>query len=132
MPAKPYAWVLLLLALCLAAPTGAGAGGAAPPTLPVKGMVTMVELGSDVCLPCRRMAPLLEELKKEYQGKAAIVYLDVWENRALAFKYKIRVIPTLIFYDRQGREIGRHEGFLAKKHIEQILRKLGVDKPARQ
>ncbi len=130
MLAKSHAWILLLLALCLAAPFGAWASGTATPTLPVKGMVTLVELGSEACYPCRRMAPVLEELKKKYQGKAAIVVLDVWEDRALAYQFGVRVIPTLIFYDRQGREVGRHEGFLPKKYIEQIFQKLGVDKPA--
>ncbi|MCF8034721.1 MAG: thioredoxin family protein [Desulfarculaceae bacterium] len=123
-------WGLLLLALSLLTPAGAGASGAAPPAIPVKGMVTLVDLGADKCIPCRMMAPILEELKQEYKGKAAIVFLDVWKDRSLAPRFGIRAIPTQVFYDRQGKETFRHEGFLSKEQIELVLEKLGVAKPA--
>lgn len=120
---------LLLLALLLAATVAMASEGAAV-TLPVKGKVTLVDLGADRCIPCRMMAPILEELKQEYQGKAAIVFLDVWKDRTLARRFGIRAIPTQIFYDRQGKEAFRHEGFLSKENIELVLQKLGVAKPA--
>ncbi|MGD8561654.1 MAG: thioredoxin family protein [Desulfarculaceae bacterium] len=103
-----------------------------PTELPVKGMVTMIDLGAHKCIPCKMMAPILAELKEEYKGRAAIVFLDVWEDRSLPSQYRIRVIPTQIFYDKQGKEVMRHEGFLAKKDIELVLRKLGVNKPVRK
>lgn len=129
MPRKCYLAVLLLLALVLAAPAGALADTAVP-AVPVKGMVTLVDLGADRCLPCRMMAPILEELKHEYQGKAAIVFLDVWKDRSLGPRFGVQVIPTQIFYDRQGQEVGRHQGFLSKETIELVFEKLGVAKPA--
>ena len=98
--------------------------------LPVKGMVTMVDLGSDRCMPCRMMMPILDELKEKYRGRAAIVYVDVYERSDLAMKYGVRVIPTQIFYDHKGELVGRHEGFLAREHIEQVLAKLGVPSKA--
>ena len=122
-------WGLLLAAFCLLAPLGAAASGAAPAALPVKGKVTLVDLGADKCIPCKMMAPILEELRQEYKGRAAVVFLDVWKDRTLAGRFGIRVIPTQIFYDRQGKEFLRHEGFLSKEHIELVLKKLGVDKP---
>ena len=98
-----------------------------PPEVPVKGMVTMVDLGAHKCIPCKMMAPIIEELSKEYKGKAAILFIDVWEHREEAPKYGIRAIPTQIFYAKNGKEAYRHEGFMDKKSIVAELQKLGVE-----
>ncbi len=89
-------------------------------------MVTMVDIGAKKCIPCKMMAPIIEELEKEYQGKAAIVFIDVWENPSAGNKFGIQVIPTQIFYTAEGREVLRHQGFLDKDSIVAELRKLGV------
>lgn len=94
--------------------------------VPVKGMVTMVDLGADQCVPCKMMAPILEKLKKGYEGKAAIIFIDVWKNTDQARRFGIRAIPTQIFYDATGREIGRHVGFMSEKDIIDQLTKMGV------
>ena len=96
------------------------------PGIPVKNTVTMVDLGAKTCVPCKMMAPILEELKKEYQGRAEIIFIDVWDeaNKGKARKFKILAIPTQIFYDREGRETFRHTGFLDKKSITAELEKL--------
>lgn len=99
---------------------------AALPEVPVKGMVTLVDLGAKKCIPCKMMAPILEELTKEYQGKAAIVFIDVRQHTDQAEKYRLRAIPTQIFFDKQGNEVLRHVGFMDKKSIVQVLDKLGV------
>ncbi len=72
------------------------------------------------------MAPILQELAQEYKGKAAVIFIDVWENAEAGQKFGIRTIPTQIFYDAQGKEISRHEGFLEKKAIVSLFAKLGV------
>ena len=72
------------------------------------------------------MAPILEELTKEYAGRASIVFIDVWKHREQAQRFGIRSIPTQIFYDRTGREVERHVGFMDKKSIEAKLAQLGV------
>ena len=95
-------------------------------TVPVKNMVTMVDLGADKCIPCKMMAPILKELAQEYRGKAAIVFLDVWKDPAPARKFRIRVIPTQIFFSEKGVEVARHEGFMSKNDIVSVLRKMGV------
>ncbi len=97
-----------------------------PPEVPVKGMVTMVDIGAKKCIPCKMMAPIMEELEKEYKGKAAIIFIDVWVDPAQGKKFGIRSIPTQIFYDRGGKEVLRHEGFMDKKSIVAELQKLGV------
>ena len=95
-------------------------------TVPVKGMVTMLDLGATECIPCKMMAPIITQLEKEYDGKAAIVFIDVWKHPDQAKKFGIRAIPTQIFFNSDGREIYRHTGFMDKKSIIQELGKLGV------
>lgn len=110
----------------VAAAPSAAKPGAGVTEIPVKGMVTMVDLGATECIPCKLMAPILVELEKEYDGRAAIVFIDVWKQPDQAKKYGIRAIPTQIFYDRDGREAFRHTGFMDKKTIVERLRQLGV------
>jgi thioredoxin 1 len=98
-----------------------------PSPVPVKGMVTMVDLGADQCVPCKMMAPILQKLKKEYEGRAAIVFVDVWKNPEESRRFRIRAIPTQIFYDAEGREVGRHIGFMSEKAIIEQLTKMGVN-----
>jgi thioredoxin 1 len=72
------------------------------------------------------MAPIIEELEKEYKGKASILFIDVWEFPNEGQKYGIKSIPTQIFYDKDGKETFRHSGFFDKKSIVEQLVKLGV------
>ncbi len=97
--------------------------------LPVKGMVTMIDLGATECIPCKMMAPILKKLEAAYKGKAAIVFIDVWKNRDQARKYGIRAIPTQIFFNKDGVEVFRHLGFMDEAAIMAQLSKMGVEKP---
>jgi thioredoxin len=94
--------------------------------LPVEGMVTMIDLGAKKCIPCKMMAPILVKMEKQYEGKAAIVFIDVWENKDQAKKYGVSAIPTQVFYDQNGKETYRHVGFLSEKAIVGILQSMGV------
>ncbi len=98
--------------------------------VPVKDMVTMVDLGAKKCIPCKMMAPIMVKLETAYEGKAAIVFIDVWENREQAPRFKVRAIPTQIFFDAQGKEVFRHVGFFDEKSIVEQLTRMGVAKPA--
>ncbi len=110
-----------------AAPTaGAPATPSPPPLSPGNGRVAMIDLGATECIPCKMMAPILEELKAEYAGKAEIGFIDVWKDPAQAQKYGVQAIPTQIFFDKNGREVYRHTGFLDKQSIVEILTRLGV------
>lgn len=93
---------------------------------PVPDKVTMVDFGAKTCVPCKMMAPILEELEKEYTDRAAILFIDVWENPDAGRKYGIQLIPTQIFYDAKGKEVFRHEGFMDKAAIVSRLERLGV------
>ena len=98
------------------------------PPVPTPGLVTMVDLGAHKCIPCKMMAPIIAELQKEYAGRASIIFIDVWEHREQAQRFGIRGIPTQVFFDKQGKEIKRHFGFLDKKSIVTIFDELNVPK----
>lgn len=86
----------------------------------------LVDLGAGTCIPCKQMVPVLEDVKKTYEGKAVIKVIDVYENQDEATKYGIRVIPTQIFLDKDGKEFFRHEGFFPKEEIVKVFDKMGV------
>ncbi len=86
----------------------------------------LLDLGAGKCVPCRMMKPILEELTREYQGHMRVTFIDVWENPDAGEKYGIRIIPTQIFYDAQGKELFRHEGFYSKEDILAKWKELGV------
>jgi len=124
---KINTFVILAGAFLVLQATGAFASGSAGvPVAPVPGKVTMVDIGAKKCIPCKMMAPIMEELEKEYRDRAAIVFIDVWENPQEGPKYGIQLIPTQIFYDAKGKEVLRHEGFMEKAAIVAELEKLGV------
>ena len=97
-----------------------------PMPSPGTGRVTMIDLGATECIPCKMMAPILEELKIRYAGRADILFIDVWKDPVQAKVYGIHTIPTQVFFDGNGREVFRNIGFMDKKRIVDILTKLGV------
>ena len=113
-----------LLLTILAAATLSGAaetGKSLSSNIPVKGMATLVDLGANTCISCKMMAPILDELQQEYKGRAAVIFINVRENRDQIGKFKVLAIPTQIFYNKQGQEVFRHMGFFAKESIRKKL-----------
>ena len=98
------------------------------PAVPVAAqpLPKLLDLGATKCIPCKKMAPILEELKKEYAGKMEVEFIDVWQNPDAGAKYGIRLIPTQIFYDATGKELFRHEGFFGREDILGKWKELGV------
>lgn len=121
---------LLACILLLALPAGMSVAGAQAPDfskVPVKGMVTMIDLGAKKCIPCKMMAPIMEKMEKVYQGKAVIAFIDVWENPKQVPRFSVKTIPTQIFFDREGKEVYRHIGFMSEEAIVAQLKKMGVE-----
>jgi thioredoxin 1 len=85
---------------------------AAPAQLP-----KLIDLGADKCIPCKKMAPILEALREDFAGQFEVVFIDVWKNRQAAGPYGIKLIPTQIFFDADGNELFRHEGFFSREDI---------------
>lgn len=85
------------------------------------GKPTVIDLGARTCIPCKKMAPILEGLSAEYRGKASVLFIDVHENQSAADRFKVRMIPTQIFFDGKGKEVSRHIGFMEKADIVKQL-----------
>lgn len=107
--------VALLLAAAVAAPVAADS------------TPRLVDLGAGKCIPCKKMAPILEELQQDYAGRMEVTFIDVWQDHDAAIPYRIHVIPTQIFYDADGKELFRHEGFYSRSQILRKWRELGYD-----
>ena len=119
-------WLICLLLMGVFAALSADVFADKFKNVPVKGMVTMIDLGATSCLPCKMMAPIMAKLEKAYEGRASIVFIDVWKHNEQAGRFGIRAIPTQIFYDETGREVYRHVGFMGEKEIVKQLSKMGV------
>ena len=96
-------------------------------TQPRQAPVRLIDLGADRCIPCKMMAPILEQLRHEYAGRLQVDFYDVWKNPAYVTQYGVRTIPTQIFCNAEGKELWRHEGFLSKEDILNKWKELGVD-----
>ena len=93
----------------------------------VKALPRLVDLGAGKCIPCKKMAPILEDLKTSLAGRLEVQFIDVWKDREAGKPYGIRLIPTQIFFDAAGKELFRHEGFYSKEDILAKWKELGVD-----
>lgn len=98
--------------------------------LPIKGKVTLIDLGATECVPCKMMAPILKKLEAAYRDRAVIAFIDVWEHRDQTPRFGVRAIPTQIFFDPDGKEVYRHQGFMSEAAIVEQLTRMGVEKPA--
>jgi thioredoxin 1 len=117
--------VLILTAVLFSFP--AAAQNKATKTLSgEKAIPLLIDVGAAQCIPCKAMAPILEELRKEYAGVFQVEFIDVRENPGAGQKYGVRAIPTQIFFDASGREFYRHMGFFSKEQILDTFKKQGV------
>ena len=90
------------------------------------GKPAVIDLGARHCIPCKKMAPILESLSNEYRGRASVLFIDVNEDQAAALKFRIQMIPTQLFFNAQGKEIKRHIGFIDKGDILKELKGAGL------
>lgn len=91
------------------------------------GKPTLAEFGRGVCIPCKEMKPILEELSVEYKGELNVVIVEVDDNVDLTRQFGIMMIPTQIFLDSEGEEVFRHIGFYPKEEIIAQLEKMGIE-----
>ncbi|MEE8597231.1 MAG: thioredoxin domain-containing protein [bacterium] len=92
-----------------------------------RGQPVVADFGRGTCMPCKMMEPILKKLEKKYQGRASILILDVDEYHSLSRKYRVMVIPTQVFFDSNGKEVYRHQGFMSEADIIAKLKELGVE-----
>ncbi|EOB9241316.1 thioredoxin [Staphylococcus aureus] len=88
----------------------------------VESGVQLVDFWATWCGPCKMIAPVLEELAADYEGKADILKLDVDENPSTAAKYGVMSIPTLIVF-KDGQPVDKVVGFQPKENLAEVLDK---------
>ena len=110
------------------APRVGDARGSTAATGDVSGeMPRLLDLGSVTCTPCKMMAPILDELEREYAGRMEVSFVDVKEHPEIGRILGVSIIPTQVFFDASGLELFRHEGFYSKDDILAKWQELGVD-----
>ena len=87
----------------------------------------LIDLGATKCIPCKEMAPILEELAETKKEYFEVLFFDVWENLDKGYEYGVRIIPTQIFFAANGEELYRHIGFYSREQILSKWREFGID-----
>ena len=114
------------------------------------GLPIVIDFGADSCIPCKEMAPVLVKLNEELQGKAIVKFVDVWKYQELAEGYPISVIPTQVFFDKDGKPytpadpqasrmnmyslkdtnehvFTTHEGGMTEEMVLAVLKEMGLE-----
>jgi len=68
----------------------------------------------------------LKRWVKKYEDKANVLFIHVREQQILAYRYGVQSIPTQVFFDKDGKEVFRHNGFFPQEEIEKKLKELGI------
>jgi len=92
----------------------------------MSGKPSMIEFGATGCIPCDRMQPILESLRKKFPESLNVVFVNVREKQILGARFGIETIPIQAFYDKNGKEVFRHVGFYEEEEILKQLVKLGI------
>lgn len=92
-----------------------------------KAKVTFIELGSVNCIPCKQMQPVMKSIETKYGEQIKVIFYDVWKDKKPAQQYGIKLIPTQVFLDENGKEILRHEGFFPEEEIDKFLLSQGLN-----
>lgn len=91
-----------------------------------KDLPKLLEIGAGKCVDCKKMAPIIEGLKSEYEGRVVVESIDVMKVPTAQREYKLRLIPTQILYDKTGKEVWRHEGFIPREDLVATMTDLGT------
>lgn len=91
-----------------------------------KPKITFLELGSDSCIPCKKMKPILKSIEEKYGSQIKVEFIDIRKKRQMALKYKVRVMPTQVFLNENGKEIFRNMGYYPEQQIDTFLQKQGL------
>ena len=86
----------------------------------------LLDFGRGICIPCKKMAPILKELSEEYKDRVIIKVIEIDQEADLTKANRIRLIPTQIFFDAKNQEVLRHEGFMGKDDIKKVFQKMGI------
>lgn len=90
------------------------------------GQPALIEFGAKTCSQCQHMKVVLDGIEQRYRGRAQVIQVIVNKEKALTRKFKIMVIPTLVYFDRQGHEAGRAYGYQDEVTVAKKLYDLGA------
>jgi thioredoxin 1 len=90
------------------------------------GKAVMLELGSEGCIPCEQMKPVMQKLSTDYQDRLEVVSVDVRKDRSAAQRFHVFAIPMQVFLDKNSKEIHRHFGYYSYEEIIPVLKKMGL------
>jgi len=82
--------------------------------------IVLVDFFADWCGPCKMLAPILKDVKKELGDTVKIVKIDVDKNQALAAKYQVRGVPTMLLF-KGGKQVWRQSGVLQKNDLISVI-----------
>lgn len=80
----------------------------------------LVDFFADWCGPCKMLAPILKQVKDELGEDVSIIKIDVDKNQALASKYQVRGVPTMLLF-KNGKQVWRQSGVLQKDEIINVI-----------
>ena len=80
----------------------------------------LVDFYADWCGPCKAMAPAIQEVGKEVEGKARVIKVNIDKNQGAANQYNVRAVPTFIIF-KHGQAVWRHAGMIDKNTLEKQL-----------
>lgn len=83
----------------------------------------LIDFFAEWCGPCKMMSPILKEVKDNLKDRISIIKIDVDKNQALAAKYQVRGVPTLMIF-KNGQQVWRQSGVLQKNEIINIITNL--------
>ncbi|UFS70001.1 thioredoxin family protein [Geomonas sp. RF6] len=90
------------------------------------GKPVLLDLGASSCDPCKRMAPILEVVSAEVKGRATIIFVDIIKERRIGERFDVRMMPTQVFFNSNGKEVKRHYGYMDRAEILQALQSAGL------
>ena len=92
----------------------------------LSGKATMVQFSSSGCAPCEMMKPIVSKLQKKYAKTINVISIPVRENQMLAKRFNVRAVPVQVFFDKEGKKVHHHMGFMAEADIISQLKKMGA------
>ena len=113
--------VVLLVTFCVECAQAAGGGKEKVEAAKAKGLPVFVDFGKTTCTPCKMMVPVLDSLTKKYKGKMEVVFVNVGEENDYALKMGVTMIPTQILFDKNGKEVSRHVGYIPVADCEKMI-----------
>ena len=92
----------------------------------LSGKPTMVQFSSSGCSPCEMMKPIVKKLQKKYADTINVISIPVSKNQMLAKRFNVRAVPVQVFFDKNGKTVHHHMGFMAEADIINQFKKMGA------